>query len=109
MCYRFRIISEIISNNVFSSRETKTPAIRMNKKMVNAVVTFSSCFSAFKKDGREVNMAELRNSTGKADQSLGNLLITLRCKDWVLANKCLNVKALSYLWLTLMFLFTDSL
>ena len=27
MCYRFRIISGIRSNNEFSSRETKTPAI----------------------------------------------------------------------------------
>ena len=29
MCYRFRIISEIRSNNEFSSRETKTPAINV--------------------------------------------------------------------------------
>ena len=36
MCYRFRIISEIRSNNEFSSRETKTTAIRMDTKMLNA-------------------------------------------------------------------------
>ena len=43
MCYRFRIISEIRSNNEFSSRETrtKTPAIRMNTKMLNAFLLFS--------------------------------------------------------------------
>ena len=41
MCDRFRIISEIRSNNEFSSRETKTPAIRMNKKMLNAFLLFS--------------------------------------------------------------------
>ena len=35
-CYCSRIISEIRSNNEFSSRETKTPAIRMNTKMLNA-------------------------------------------------------------------------
>ena len=34
MCYRFRIISEIRCNNEFSSRETKTSAIRMNTKML---------------------------------------------------------------------------
>ena len=32
MCYRFQIISEIRSNNEFSSRKTKTLAIRMNTK-----------------------------------------------------------------------------
>ena len=36
MCYRFRIISEVRSNNEFLSRKTKTQAIRMNKKMLNA-------------------------------------------------------------------------
>ena len=41
MCYRFRIISEIRSNNEFSSRKTKTPAIRMNTKMLNAFLLFS--------------------------------------------------------------------
>ena len=41
MCYRFRIISEIRSNNEFSSRETKTPAIRINTKMLNAFLLFS--------------------------------------------------------------------
>ena len=41
MCHRFRIISEIRSNNEFSSRETKTPAIRMNTKMLNAFLLFS--------------------------------------------------------------------
>ena len=41
MCYRFRIISEIRSINEFSSREMKTPAIRMNTKMLNAFVLFS--------------------------------------------------------------------
>ena len=41
MCYRFRIISEIRSSNEFSSRETKTPAIRMNAKMLNAFLLFS--------------------------------------------------------------------
>ena len=41
MCYRFRIISEIRSNDEFSSRETKTPAIRMNTKMLNAFLLFS--------------------------------------------------------------------
>ena len=41
MCYRFRIIREIRSNNEFSSRETKTPAIRMNTKMLNAFFLFS--------------------------------------------------------------------
>ena len=41
MCYRFRIISEIRSNNEFSSRETKTPVIRTNTKMLNAFVLFS--------------------------------------------------------------------
>ena len=41
MYYRFRIISEIRSNNEFSSRETKTPAIRMNTKMLNAFLLFS--------------------------------------------------------------------
>ena len=35
MCYRFRIISEIRSNNEFSSRKTKIPAIRMNTNMLN--------------------------------------------------------------------------
>ena len=35
MCYRFRIISKIRSNNEFSSHETKTLAIRMNTKMLN--------------------------------------------------------------------------
>ena len=40
MCYRFRIISEIRSNNEFSSREMKTPAIRMNTKMPNAFLLF---------------------------------------------------------------------
>ena len=29
------------SNNEFSSRETKTPAIRINKKMLNAILLFS--------------------------------------------------------------------
>ena len=33
--------SEIRSNNEFSSRETKTPAIRMNTKMLNAFWLFS--------------------------------------------------------------------
>ena len=37
----FRIISETKSNNEFSSRETKTPAIRMNTKMLNAFLLFS--------------------------------------------------------------------
>ena len=41
MCYRFRINSEIRSNNEFSSRETKTPTIRMNTKMLNALLLFS--------------------------------------------------------------------
>ena len=41
MCYRFRIISEIRSNNEFSSRETKTPTIRMNTKMLHAFLLFS--------------------------------------------------------------------
>ena len=41
MCYRFRIISEIKSNDEFSSRETKTPVIRMNTKMLNAFLLFS--------------------------------------------------------------------
>ena len=42
MCYRFRIISEIRSNNEFSSREMKTPAmIRMNTKMLNAFLLVS--------------------------------------------------------------------
>ena len=36
MYYRSRIIGELRSNNEFSSRETKTPAIRMNSKMLNA-------------------------------------------------------------------------
>ena len=40
MCYRFWIISEIRSNNEFSSRETKTPAIRMNTKILNAFYCF---------------------------------------------------------------------
>ena len=39
MCYRFRIISEI--SNEFASRETKTLAIRMNTKMLNAYLLFS--------------------------------------------------------------------
>ena len=42
MCYRFRIIGEIRSNNEFSSREMKTPAIRMNTKMLNAFLLFFS-------------------------------------------------------------------
>ena len=41
MCYRFRIISKIRSNNEFSSRETKILAIRMNTKMLNAFLLFS--------------------------------------------------------------------
>ena len=41
MCYRFRVISEIRSNNEFSSRETKAPGIRMNTKMLNAFLLFS--------------------------------------------------------------------
>ena len=41
MSYRFRIISEIRSNNEFSSRETKTPVTRMNTKMLNAFLLFS--------------------------------------------------------------------
>ena len=41
MCYRFRIISEIRSNNEFSSGEIKTTAIRMNTKMLNAFLLFS--------------------------------------------------------------------
>ena len=41
MCYCFRIISEIRSNNEFSSHETKTPDIRMNTKMLNAFLPFS--------------------------------------------------------------------
>ena len=40
MWYRFCIIREIRSNNEFSSRETKTPAIRMNTKMLNAFLLF---------------------------------------------------------------------
>ena len=44
MCYRFRIISEIRSNNKFSSHETKTPAIRMNTKMLNAFLVLFYCF-----------------------------------------------------------------
>ena len=42
MCYHFRIISEIRSNNEFSSCETKTPAIRMNTKMLNDFLLFCS-------------------------------------------------------------------
>ena len=41
MCYPFRIISEIRSNNEFSCRETETPAIRMNTKMLNVFLLFS--------------------------------------------------------------------
>ena len=41
MCNRFRIISEIRSNNEFLSREMKTTAIRMNTKMLNAFLLFS--------------------------------------------------------------------
>ena len=41
MCYRFRIIRELRSNNEFSSRETKTPAIRLNTNILNAFFLFS--------------------------------------------------------------------
>ena len=44
MCYRFRIISEISSNNEFSSGETKTPAIRMNTKMQVGFTTYLLIF-----------------------------------------------------------------
>ena len=40
-CYRFRIISEIRSNNEFSSRETKIPAIRNEYKNADAFLLFS--------------------------------------------------------------------
>ena len=42
MCYGFRIISETRSNNEFSSRETKTPAIRMNTKNAECIFTVFS-------------------------------------------------------------------